>query len=178
MAENTQIQQSQSSEIEKVSIPKLLEYYEKADTNLVKALNDPVRISLARVNKNFNREVVEALLIVWFTDLVEWFNVGKNMNAAQIKQLANFAYNGYYWMTIQEFKVFFHLAKSNHYGKLYDRLDGAIILDWLNQFERERDLEMEKIREERDRIFNIEDKPEEYSNGYLELLKSIVRPKI
>lgn len=158
-------------------MPKLLEYYEKADTNLVKALKDPVRVSLARVNKNFNREVVEALLIVWLTDLCNWFNVGKNMNSAQIKQLAGFVYNGYYWMTIQEFKVFFTRAKSNYYGQLYDRLDGAIILGWLDHFERERDMEFEKIRDEEFRMRNVEDKPEEYSNEYLELLKSIIKPK-
>lgn len=156
----------------------LLEYYEKADINLEKALKDPLRVSLARVNKNFNEEVVHALLIVWITDLCNWFNVGKNMNADQIKQLSKMVYKRCYWMTIQEFKVFFDMAKSNKFGKLYDRIDGAIIIEWLDQFESLRDSEFERIRDEEYRMIKIEDKPEEYSNGYIELLKSIIKPKI
>lgn len=44
----------------------------------------------------------------------------------------------YYYFTIEDFKVCFDKGKKGGYGQLFDRIDGSVILDWLDQYAAER----------------------------------------
>lgn len=48
---------------------------------------------------------------------------------------------------IQDFQICFRKAMAGDYGKLYNRIDGAIILEWLNTYDAERTEEIVKLRE-------------------------------
>lgn len=94
---------------------------------------------------------VSALLNIILVDLVLFFEVGKTMGADQVKQTVGLILEDYKHLKPEDFKLCFNRFKKGHYGKLYDRLDGQIILDVLMRYDNERDSEIENIRSRENR---------------------------
>lgn len=71
-------------------------------------------------------------------DLLDFFSVGKTMGAVQVAQTADLIIEEYYFLKPDDFKLCFSRAKKGIYGKVYDRIDGQVIFDWLNTYEKGR----------------------------------------
>ena len=80
----------------------------------------------------------KAFLVVILSDLVMSFNVGKTMNQNQIVDLVNFIQQDYYFLKPSELKYCFDNAKKGKYGQLFDRIDSAIICQWIETYLDER----------------------------------------
>ena len=94
---------------------------------------------------------VKALLNILVVDVVGFFNIGKNMDAPQVIQTVELILEEYPYFKPEDFKLCFNRAKKGQYGKLYDRLDGQVILDWLTVYDLERTMEVEAIRAKENR---------------------------
>jgi hypothetical protein len=77
---------------------------------------------------------VKALLSYAISDLVDFFNLGKTMTVEQIAQTVELIIEEFGILKIDDFKLCFSRAKKGYYGQVYDRLDGQIILLWLNTY--------------------------------------------
>ena len=71
-------------------------------------------------------------------DFVDFFNVGTSIGAVQVAQTVDLIIDEYYFFKPDDFKLCFNRAKKGLYGKVYDRIDGAVILEWLGRYEKER----------------------------------------
>lgn len=71
-------------------------------------------------------------------DLVKFLNVGKTMNAEQVSNTSQILLNDYGYLQVEDFKLFFNNAKKGLYGQTYDRIDGQVIIGWLNNYVNER----------------------------------------
>ena len=60
------------------------------------------------------------------------------MNAEQVAQTAEIILYDYAYLKVEDFKLCFSKAKKGLYGKTYDRIDGQVILDFLNTYVEER----------------------------------------
>lgn len=94
---------------------------------------------LALVKKEQGQGIVYSFLIDIITDVVDYFNVGKSMGAMQIAQTAELVFQEYYFLRPDDFKLCFNNAKKGLYGKLFDRLDGGIIMEWLTTYSEQRE---------------------------------------
>ena len=74
---------------------------------------------------------IKGLLTIAVVDLVKFFNVGKTMGAEQVAQTVEFILSDFWMLKIDDIKLCFDNAKRGKYGKVYDRMDGAVILEWL-----------------------------------------------
>lgn len=118
------------------SLKKLQEVFSSSEMSKIRTVEDVVNNPLAyptlsMIKKEFSEEKMIAFLVFILCDLVEFFNVGKSMNATQIKQTARLIFEEYPYMRIHDFRVCFTNAKKGLYGKVYDRIDGSIIMEWL-----------------------------------------------
>lgn len=82
--------------------------------------------------------VLNALLTLAVTDLVNSFNVGKTMNDDQIVYVVETIKVDYYFIRIDELKYCFNQARKGRYGQIYDRIDAAIICQWIDKYLEER----------------------------------------
>ena len=89
---------------------------------------------------------VQAFVGLMIADTVLFFNVGKMMNANQVGATANMIIEEYYYLKPDDFKLCFNRAKKGYYGKVYDRIDGQVIFDWLNAYSSERLSQAETIQ--------------------------------
>lgn len=78
-----------------------------------------------------------AILVIAINELVSFFNVGKTMNDVQVALTADLIIDRFYYLKLEEIKLCFRNAMAS--GKIYDRLDGNIILGWLNEYDAQRD---------------------------------------
>lgn len=75
-----------------------------------------------------------AILNIIVKDFVSSFNVGKQVSVNQIPEISKAIIDEFYWLKIEDFKLCFSNAKKGHYGNAYDRIDIAVIFEWLNNY--------------------------------------------
>ena len=68
------------------------------------------------------------------------------MNSSQVATTINLIIEDYSMLKPDDFKLCFKRAMRGHYGKVYDRIDGELIFEWLEQYLYERDSEIEILR--------------------------------
>lgn len=107
----------------------------------VKTIEQAIDLSypqLSKIKKDAGEVVVKTVLVEALSDLVMFFNVGKTMNAPQIVQTVELVLEQYWYLRLSEFKYCFTQAMTGAYGKVYDRIDGAIIFEWIEKYLEER----------------------------------------
>ena len=93
---------------------------------------------LSVIKKEAGEVIAKTILVEALTDLVMLFNIGKTMNPPQIIQTIDLILQKYWYLRLTELKYCFNQAKMGAYGKVYDRIDGAIIFEWIEKYIEER----------------------------------------
>ena len=104
--------------------------------------------ALGKSNMDMCLDVISLFLV----DLQDFYNVKTRMGSNQIKDLAMMLYSDYNHFTLYDLGLCFKMAKTGKFGKVYDRLDGGIIFEWLIHYEMERTDRIVTIREQQDNI--------------------------
>lgn len=93
--------------------------------------------------------VVVGVLGKMLNHVKSFFNVGKNMTDAQIGTTVQLLIARYPHFSFEDFRSCLLNAMAS--AKLYDRLDGNIIIGWLDAYDKERDEALLNLYEEQDR---------------------------
>lgn len=89
--------------------------------------------SLALIKRRFGEDFIQAYIEGWIINLREFVNVGKKMTDEQTQETAMLIVQEYYNLNISDINFIFKNAKLGRYGKIYDRLDGQLILEWFDK---------------------------------------------
>lgn len=124
------------------------------------AITTPTPI-LAEISKAFvgGKQVVQALLVEVIYGLNDYFNITNRMTEGQTIEVINLIMEKYNYFRVADFKLCFNNAKTGIYGKVYNRLDGQVIFEWLNAYNNDR----MDVAENLNRIKHQEHK----TNGYV-----------
>ena len=93
-------------------------------------------ISQLATIKHGDINAAQAIISIAISEVVQFFNVGKIMNDVQVAITAELIIDRFYYLKLEEIKYCFQRAMCS--GKVYDRLDGNIIIGWLNEYDSER----------------------------------------
>ena len=94
------------------------------------------------------------------------------MNAAQIALTTDLIIEEFWYLTVEEIKHC--LRKAMKTAKIYDRLDGNLILSWIREYDYERDEIMEQLNiEEKNRHENAPPTPSEDGISYEEYVAGV-----
>lgn len=104
-------------------------------------LSDLPTINLLK--RELGQAGARAVIVLAVSEVVLFFNVGKNMNATQIALVTDMILEKFWYLRVEEIKSCFREKMFS--AKIYDRLDGNIILGWLREYDLERDRLMEQI---------------------------------
>lgn len=77
------------------------------------------------------------MLTIIVSQQVQYFNVGKTMNAAQVAMTVDDIIDRFGYMTLEEIATAFAIARRT--AHVYDRLDPNILIGWLYDYDRRRD---------------------------------------
>jgi hypothetical protein len=123
------------------------------------------------IKKQFGEEELILLVAEWLTECVLGFNIGKTMNAQQIKNTAEFITEDYYYLKPEEIKFCFGQAQRGVYGKIYDRIDTSIIFEWFEKYMDERIGAVENNRTKKTNEFKTQQFKINSGNVILPILK-------
>lgn len=132
-------------------------YLENLPIEKMDAERPPNAIMLSHIKRSLDRNQQLMYLSMMIAEVNDFFNVKGNMNAKQIKLTAELILDnaGFYDLTLGNIKACFRQKMMT--AKLYDRLDGSIIIDWLRQFKSDMADRCETLREGFDRKKERED---------------------
>lgn len=82
-------------------------------------------------------ELLEEDLLWMLNDLRLFIQANKMFQNAGLPALVEMIKAHYSNLTLEEVAMVFRDAKLGKYGKIYDRLDGQVILGWLNEYSQE-----------------------------------------
>lgn len=98
--------------------------------------------TLATVKKYHEEYAMRGVLQYLLYDLRDYFNVGGNLTEKQIEMISEFIFEDFYYLKISEIVFVFRSKMKAHAkkgsNKLYNRLDGEIIFQWLTDYSQER----------------------------------------
>lgn len=60
------------------------------------------------------------------------------MTPEQVYMTAELIVSDFYYMNVADINHIFKSAKMGHYGQLYGRIDGQLILSWFEQYSKDR----------------------------------------
>lgn len=94
-------------------------------------------ITLSHLKRGTQRKEAIMVIAMMINEVNSFFNVKGNMSSAQIALTAELILDndGFYDLTLSNIKACFR--KQMMSAKLYDRLDGSIIIQWLREFKSE-----------------------------------------
>ena len=92
--------------------------------------------TLAKIKNNASEADARAILYIAICELCDFFNVGKNMNDVQVAKTVDLIIERFWHLKIEEIKYCFQRAMCRE--RLFDRLDGNIIIGWLREYDDER----------------------------------------
>ena len=113
------------------------DYLKNLPIEKMDAERPPNAIQLSHYKQSLDRGRQLMYLSLMLIEVNDFFNVRGNMNAKQIEITAELILDnpGFYDLTLGNIKACFRHKMAT--AKLYDRLDGNIILDWLREFKSE-----------------------------------------
>lgn len=123
--------------------------------------------------------IVQATLVEAIFDLNDYFNISNRMTDAQTIDVVRLIMEKFNYFKLADFKLCFKNAKTGLYGKVYNRIDGLIIFEWLNLYAAERIQVAETASIAKDNALkNQKINPEEINpegqKKVLEILSSVV----
>lgn len=103
------------------------------DTSLTPAIafNTPSMASMVKQHRENIYTSIELLL----AQLEMSVNIGKNINEDQLAGIAKAIYSRYYKFSIEEVALVLRKGRQGDFGKLYDRLDEMIIMEWFEKYD-------------------------------------------
>ena len=102
----------------------------KADEELTDATP-----TLAQIQRGLGAPGARLAVSVALLELSEWFNVQRNLTDRQIAMIADMIVEVHWDLSLNDIKGFFQ--KMMRTAKLYGKLDGSDILQWLDEYKQE-----------------------------------------
>ena len=90
--------------------------------------------SISLFKKQFGETAARAIVTIFVDNVCQFFNTVRVMSDAQMAQTVDLIIQEYHYFKPDDFKICFNKAMTNKYGaegKVFDRIDGSVILSWL-----------------------------------------------
>ena len=102
--------------------------------SLMKLDRDSYPPSMTRLKKEGEQKVQDAIVIM-LIDVVKFFNVVRPPDEEQLYMIAEMLMDEYTHLSLLDLGICMKMGKVGRFGKIYDRIDGGIILDWCCQYD-------------------------------------------
>ncbi|WP_230324301.1 hypothetical protein [Bacteroides nordii] len=113
------------------------EYYKGLQVRRIEDTINSPNLPVSTLKNELGLVGVRAILVLAVTEVCNFFNVGKSMNATQVAMTVDLIIEKYFYLKLEDIKLCFRRAMYSHTA--YDRIDGNVILSWLERYDADRD---------------------------------------
>jgi len=97
-----------------------------------------------RTNDEAELSRVLCLMII---SLIEYHDTSKIMSNSMIEEVATRIAYKFGGLTLEDIALCFHQVKNGQRGKVYNRIDAAVVMEWVNDYEKDvQEIGMERER--------------------------------
>ena len=96
-------------------------------------------VTIASLQSDKGGVWLRALMVKWMNSFLKFYSVNGAMDALQVADTINLIIEQYPHYMQEDFKLFFNYAKKGVFGQIYGRIDGNVIFNWLEIYDRHRD---------------------------------------
>ena len=94
--------------------------------------------TLSAVTASSGEMATRAVVVLLLKEALDFCNTTQTMSDMQVAVTADLIIEEYPYFKLDDLKLAFRNAMKGHYGEVYNRLDGSIILGWLKKYNLER----------------------------------------
>ncbi len=94
--------------------------------------------TLAAVTASSGGMATRAVVVLLLKEVLDFFNTTQTMSDTQVAVTSDLIIEEYPYFQVDDLKLAFRNAMKGHYGEVYNRLDGSVILGWLKKYNAER----------------------------------------
>lgn len=123
-------QQREDRNLQKLCTENLIPRVESDDISILK--NEGMQLSLIRKH---NLPALITELSAMIEGVFELVRVGKRIDEGAIIKLSKMILKKYWYLTIDEISYCLDGGIEGRYGKIYDRIDAQVILEWLHLYD-------------------------------------------
>lgn len=93
---------------------------------------------IGTIIKNLGETKARAAVVYLLADALEFFNAAETMSDVQVAMTVDLIIEEYAYMKLDDIKLCFKNAMKMKYGKIYNRIDGQVIMSWFKEYNKER----------------------------------------
>lgn len=93
---------------------------------------------IGTITKYLGETKARAAVVYLLADALEFFNASETMSDTQVAMTVDLILEEYPYMKTDDIKLCFKNAMKMKYGRLYNRIDGQIIMGWFREYNKER----------------------------------------
>lgn len=165
-------------EIEKFEKVNAFNWSEKFPLMNVKNIEHSLELetpSIASIRKYKGDEMSIAFLVKMLEEIEMFFNVTNSMNDMQRLMTAKILFKKFYFLSVADFRLCLINAYSGKYGKIFNRIDGAVVVSWFDAYVDERHQVAQYISQQRNDQLKKEPAPHEIDREGIEKMISIFK---
>lgn len=118
---------------------KPIEYFNSLHPKTVNDVFSSFSPSISEIGKIFGEAIVNANMVIWFNSFVSFFSTNGTMNDSQIAMTISLIREEYPHYKPDDLKLFFKMSMKGMFEKVYGRVDGEVIMRWLQEYDKIRD---------------------------------------
>lgn len=115
------------------------EYFNSLQPKTVNDIFSSFSPSISEIGKIFGEAIVNANMVIWVNSFVSFFSTNGTMNDSQIAMTISLIREEYPHYKPDDLKLFFKMAMKGMFEKVYGRVDGEVIMRWLQEYDKIRD---------------------------------------
>jgi len=93
------------------------------------------QLSIVSIEKEFGELWLRALMVKWMNAFLGFYSTNGTMGGIQVAETINLIIEEYPHYTQEDFKLFFNMAKKGLFGQIFGRIDGEVIMRWLQEYD-------------------------------------------
>lgn len=114
------------------------QYYKDLNPKTINDVFCSFEPSIGTIINKCGETKARAAIVYLLADTLEFFNATETMSDIQVAMTVDLIIEEYPYMKTDDFKLCFKNAMKMKYGKIYNRIDGQIIMSWLRDYNKER----------------------------------------
>ena len=94
--------------------------------------------SMIKLQQTNSPERIADEIVLIMLEFQNFYNVKTKLDEYQLYDIAFMIMEEYRHLNLLDIGILFKYAKLGKYGKVYDRIDGGMVLEWVKQYEMDR----------------------------------------
>lgn len=123
------------------------------------------------------QECISQIMLI-LIDAIKYFNTSEHMDKEQIQETAYLVAGTMTDLTLEDVAYCIHQAKVGEHGKVYNRIDGGVIMNWLQDYRNKKRAKLAEIEQSKHAHSKVDHNIGKQTAQELERYRKVFQPPV